>query len=140
MIAVHRALQFSTRGNDHILDITGEVQALVAETGITTGQVVLLVHGSTASLSTLEFEPGLVNHDIAAALERIAPRDGRYVHEETWHDDNGHAHVRATTVGPSLALPVVDGGVPLGTWQQIVLMDFDTRPRQRTVHVSAVGS
>ena len=140
MIAVHRALQFSTRGNDHILDITGEVRALVAETGITTGQVVLLVHGSTASLSTLEFEPGLVNHDIAAALERIAPRDGRYVHEETWHDDNGHAHVRATTVGPSLALPVVDGAVPLGTWQQIVLMDFDTRPRQRTIHVSAVGS
>lgn len=140
MIAAHRALQFSTRGNDHILDITGEVQALVAETGITTGQVVLLVHGSTASLSTLEFEPGLVNHDIAAALERIAPRDGRYVHEETWHDDNGHAHVRATTVGPSLALPVVDGAVPLGTWQQIVLMDFDTRPRERTVHVSAVGS
>ena len=139
MIAVHRALQFSTRGNDHILDITGEVQALVAETGITTGQVVLLVHGSTASLSTLEFEPGLVNHDIAAALERIAPRDGRYVHEETWHDDNGHAHVRATTVGPSLALPVADGAVPLGTWQQIVLMDFDTRPRQRTIHVSAVG-
>ncbi|MGW8266090.1 MAG: secondary thiamine-phosphate synthase enzyme YjbQ [Longimicrobiales bacterium] len=140
MIAVARALTFSTRGNDHILDITGEVQALVAETGTTTGQVVLLVHGSTASLTTLEFEPGLVNHDIAAALERLAPRDGRYAHEETWHDDNGHAHVRAATVGPSLALPVVDGAVPLGTWQQIVLMDFDTRPRRRTVHVSVVGA
>lgn len=140
MIAVNRTLKFSTRGNDHILDITGEVQSLVAETGITTGQVVLLVHGSTASLTTLEFEPGLVNHDIAAALERIAPRGGRYLHEETWHDDNGHSHVRAATVGPSLALPVVEGTVPLGTWQQIVLMDFDTRPRERTVHFSAVGS
>jgi len=140
MIAVHRTLKYNTRGNDHIVDITGEVQALVAETGITTGQVVLLVHGSTASLTTLEFEPGLVNHDISAAMERLAPRNGRYLHEETWHDDNGHSHVRAATVGPSLALPVVEGTVPLGTWQQIVLMDFDTRPRERTVHVSAVGS
>jgi len=140
MIAVHRTLKFSTHGNDHILDITGEVQALVGETGITTGQIVLLVHGSTASLTTLEFEPGLVNHDISAAMERIAPRNGRYLHEETWHDDNGHSHVRAATVGPSLALPVVEGTVPLGTWQQIVLMDFDTRPRERTVHLSVVGS
>ena len=139
MIAEHRTLEFSTRGNDHIVALTGEVQALVAETGINTGQVVLLAHGSTGALSTLEFEPGLVNHDIAAAMERIAPRDGRYVHEETWHDDNGHSHVRATTVGPSLALPVVNGAVPLGTWQQIVFMDFDTRPRKRTVHVSLVG-
>jgi secondary thiamine-phosphate synthase enzyme len=111
----------------------------VAETGVATGQVVLLVHGSTAAISTLEFEPGLVNHDIAAAMDRIAPRDGRYAHEETWHDDNGHSHVRAATVGPALALPVVEGAVPLGTWQQIVLMDFDTRPRVRTVHVSVIG-
>jgi len=140
MIVAHRTVELSTRGNDHILDITGEVQALLAETGVTTGQVSLLVQGSTASLTTLEFEPGLVNHDIAAALERLAPRDGRYAHEETWHDDNGHAHVRAATVGPSLALPVVNGSVPLGTWQQIVLMDFDTRPRRRTVHLSVVGS
>jgi secondary thiamine-phosphate synthase enzyme len=139
MIAEHQTLQFSTRGNDHIVDLTGEVQALVAETGITTGQVVLLAHGSTGALSTLEFEPGLVNHDIAAAMERIAPRDGRYVHEETWHDDNGHSHVRATTVGPSLALPVVNGAIPLGTWQQIVFMDFDTRPRKRTIQVSVLG-
>jgi len=139
MIVEHRTLEFSTRGNDHIVDLTLEVQTLVAEAGVTTGQVALLAHGSTAALSTLEFEPGLVNHDIAAAMERLAPRDGRYVHEETWHDDNGHSHVRAATVGPSLALPVVDGAVPLGTWQQIVLMDFDTRPRRRTVHASVVG-
>ena len=139
MIVEQRTLEVSTRGNDHIVDLTGEVQALVAETGVATGQVVLLVHGSTAAISTLEFEPGLVNHDIAAAMERIAPRNGRYAHEETWHDDNGHSHVRAATVGPALALPVVDGAVPLGTWQQIVLMDFDTRPRRRTVHVSVIG-
>lgn len=139
MIAHHRTLEFATRGNDHILDITGEVQSLVDESAVATGQVVLLVHGSTAALSTLEYEPGLVNHDIAAAMERIAPRDGRYAHEETWHDDNGHSHVRAATVGPSLALPVVEGRVPLGTWQQIVLIDFDTRPRRRTVHASLIG-
>jgi secondary thiamine-phosphate synthase enzyme len=139
MIAEHRALEFSTRGNDHILDISEAVQNLVGGSGVATGQVVLLVHGSTAALSTLEFEPGLVNHDMAAAMERIAPRGGRYAHEETWHDDNGHSHVRAATVGPSLALPVVEGRVPLGTWQQIVLMDFDTRPRRRTVHASIIG-
>ena len=140
MIAEHRTIQVSTRGNDHILDITGDVQRIVSESGVTTGQVVLMVKGSTGALTTLEFEPGLVNHDIAAAMERIAPRDGRYRHEETWHDDNGHSHVRASLVGPSLALPVVEGAIPLGTWQQIVFVDFDTRPRQRTLHVSVIGS
>ena len=139
MIAEHRILECRTRGNDHIVDLTAALQTLVAETGVTTGQAALLVHGSTASLTTLEYEPGLVNHDIAAAMERIAPRDGRYEHEETWHHDNGHSHVRASLVGPSLALPVVEGRVPLGTWQQVVLVDSDTRPRQRTVHVSVVG-
>jgi secondary thiamine-phosphate synthase enzyme len=139
MIAEHRTLELKTRGNDHILDLTDQVQALVGEVGLTTGQVVLMVQGSTGALSTLEFEPGLVNHDIAAAMERIAPRDGRYLHEETWHDDNGHSHVRATLMGPSLALVVADGAIPLGTWQQIVFMDFDTRSRRRTIHVSLVG-
>jgi len=139
MIAEHRTLECRTRGNDHIVDLTAALQSLVAETGVTTGQAALLIHGSTASLTTLEFEPGLVNHDVAAALERLAPRDARYEHEETWHDDNGHSHVRASLVGPSLALPVVGGRIPLGTWQQVVLVDSDTRPRQRTVHVSVVG-
>lgn len=139
MIAEHYALECATRGNDHIVDITGQVQAAVEASGVTTGQAALLVHGSTAALTTLEYEPGLVNHDIAAAMERIAPRDARYEHEETWHDDNGHSHVRASTVGPSLALPIAAGQVPLGTWQQIVLIDFDTRPRRRTLHLSVVG-
>jgi secondary thiamine-phosphate synthase enzyme len=99
-----------------------------------------MVIGSTASLSTLEFEPGLVERDIEAALEGIAPRDGDYLHEQTWHDDNGHSHVRAYLVGPSLALPIIDGELPLGTWQQVVLMDHDTRPRRRRVVVTMVGS
>jgi len=139
MIAEHYALECSTRGNDHLVDLTEQVQSAVAESGVATGQAALLVHGSTAALTTVEYEPGLVNHDVAAALERIAPRDARYVHEETWHDDNGHSHVRASLVGPSLALPIVHGRVPLGTWQQIVLIDSDTRPRRRTVHMSVIG-
>ncbi len=140
MIAEHYALEYPTRGDGHIVDVTHQVQTAVAESGVDTGQAALLVHGSTAALTTLEYEPGLVDHDIATAMERIAPQDARYEHEETWHDDNGHSHVRASTVGPSLALPITGGRIPLGTWQQIVLIDFDTRPRQRTVHLSVVGT
>ena len=139
MIAEHHVLEFRTQGNDHIVDLTSKLQSIVTETGVHTGQAALLVHGSTAAITTLEFEPGLVNHDVAEALERFAPREGRYVHEETWHDDNGHSHVRAAVVGPSLALPIVDGSIPLGTWQQVVVIDCDTRARHRTVHVSVVG-
>ncbi|NIP60573.1 MAG: YjbQ family protein, partial [Gemmatimonadetes bacterium] len=86
-----------------------------------------------------EYEPGLVNHDIARALEGIAPEDGIYEHEKTWGDDNGHSHVRASLIGPSVALPVVEGGLPLGTWQQVVLVDLDTRSRRREVVVTVVG-
>jgi len=139
MICEHTTVHVSTRGDDHILDITGELREAVRAAGLSTGQMVAMVQGSTAALTTLEYEPGLVNQDIAAAMERLAPRDGRYLHEETWNDDNGHSHVRASTIGPSLALPVTEGGIPLGTWQQVVLIDFDTRPRSRTIHVSLVG-
>ena len=139
MIVEHYTLEYLTQGNDHIIDVTGQVHDAIAESGVSTGQAALLVHGSTAALTTLEYEPGLVNHDIAAAMERIAPRNVRYVHEETWHDDNGHSHVRASTVGPSLALPIVAGKIPHGTWQQDVLVDFDTRARSRIVHLSVLG-
>ena len=139
MIVEHYTLEYTTRGDDHIVDMTRQVQDAVAGSGISIGQAALLVHGSTAALTTLEYEPGLVDHDIAAAMERVAPRDVRYVHEETWHDDNGHSHVRASTVGPSLALPIVAGKIPLGTWQQVVLVDFDTRARSRIVHLSVLG-
>jgi secondary thiamine-phosphate synthase enzyme len=97
------------------------------------------VVGSTAAITTTEYEPGLVNHDIKAAFEKIAPANGRYEHEETWHDDNGHSHVRASLLGPSLTVPIVDGKLTLGTWQQIVLIDFDTRPRNRQVICQIIG-
>ena len=139
MIAQSYSITLRTEGEDQIVDLTAEIASRVRESGIRTGQVVAMVTGSTAAISTLEYEPGLVDHDIAAAMEGIAPRDGIYRHEETWHDDNGHSHVRACLVGPSLSLPVVDGGLPLGTWQQVVLLDFDTRPRTRTVVVNVLG-
>lgn len=139
MTAFQHEIAVQTTGNDQILDLTDGVQDVVQRSGIATGQVTAMVVGSTAALSTLEFEPGLVRHDVAAALEKLAPRGGSYEHERTWHDDNGHSHVRACVIGPSLALPVVDGSVPLGTWQQIVLLDFDTRPRSRRVVVTVVG-
>jgi secondary thiamine-phosphate synthase enzyme len=133
-------IEIETEGNAHILDLTEDVQRLVAESGVAVGQATAMVVGSTGALSTLEFEPGLVGHDIAAALEKIAPRDGEYIHEQTWHDDNGHSHVRACLIGPSLALPIVDGRVPLGTWQQVVLLDFDTRPRSRRIAITIIGT
>ncbi len=139
MESQQHTITLETRGDTDIVNVTDELQALVSESGIRVGQATAMVVGSTAALSTLEYEPGLVGHDIAAALERLAPASGRYAHEETWHDDNGHSHVRACLLGPSLALPIVDGAVPLGTWQQAVLLDFDTRPRRRTIVVTLVG-
>jgi len=132
-------IRCETQGDTDILDLTDRIREVVRRAEVTVGQATAMVVGSTAALTTLEYEPGLVNHDIAAALEGIAPEDGRYLHEETWKDDNGHSHVRATLIGPSLALPVVDGKLPLGTWQQVVLIDLDTRPRERRIVVTVVG-
>jgi secondary thiamine-phosphate synthase enzyme len=132
-------VQVATQGHTQVLDITESVAQVVAEGPVRDGIVVCFVIGSTAGLTTTEAEPGLLTHDLAAFFERVAPRDQYYQHEATWHDDNGHAHVRASALGPSLTIPLVDGRLTLGTWQQIVLLDFDTRPRQRDVVVQVVG-
>jgi len=131
--------EVSTRGNAHVVDISGQVNQVVADSGIREGILAVFAVGSTAGITTTEAEPGLVNHDLKAFFERMAPEDLYYKHEETWHDDNGHAHVRASALGPSLSVPLVDGRLTLGTWQQIVLIDFDTRPRRRDVVVQIIG-
>ena len=132
-------LTIQTRGNCYIVDITAEVREVVAGTGMVNGTVTVFNVGSTAGVTTIEYEPGLVKHDINAALEKIAPQNGRYEHEETWHDDNGHAHVRASMLGPSLTVPFCQQDLVLGTWQQIVLIDFDTRARTRSVVCQVIG-
>ncbi len=131
--------QVATQGQTHVVDITADVQRVVQQSKVREGVLVVFVVGSTAGITTTEAEPGMLTHDLAAFFERIAPRDQYYKHEETWHDDNGHAHVRASALGPSITVPVVEGRMTLGTWQQIVLIDFDTRPRRRDVVVQIVG-
>ncbi len=134
-----KRIELKTQGNCDIVDITDQVSSGVLKSGISTGAVTVFNIGSTAGVTTIEYEPGLVNYDINAALEKIAPTAGRYEHEKTWHDDNGHAHVRASLLGPSLTVPIIDAELTLGTWQQIVLIDFDTRPRTRTVICQIIG-
>jgi len=132
-------IQVETGGNCDIVDITAHAAEAVARAAIADGTITLFNVGSTAGITTVEYEPGLVKYDIAAAFERIAPAAARYEHEQTWHDDNGHSHVRASLLGPSLSVPIVDGLLTLGTWQQIVLVDFDTRPRTRTIICQITG-
>ncbi len=127
-----------TRGNGDILDLTKDVAEAVRGSGIAEGIATIFVTGSTAALTTLEFEPGLVE-DLKAAFERLYPREMEYRHHERWGDDNGHSHVRASMLGPSLVVPVSGGELVLGTWQQIVLVDFDTRARDREFLVQTLG-
>jgi secondary thiamine-phosphate synthase enzyme len=127
-----------TRGDGDMLDLTGDVQALVHKHGFREGQALVFVPGSTAGLTTIEYEDGLLK-DLPAAFERLAPRDMLYHHEQAYHDGNGHSHVRASLLGPSLTVPFADGTLLTGTWQQIVLVDFDNRPRRRDVVVQLSG-
>ena len=132
-------IRIKTKGSCDVLNLTEMVIEALAGSGINDGAVTLFNVGSTAGITTTEYEPGLVNHDIAAAFEKIAPKNARYEHEETWYGDNGHSHVRASLLGPSLSVPVVKGRLTLGTWQQIILVDFDTRARTRTVICQIIG-
>jgi len=132
-------IKVKTKGNCDVVNITEQTIEAAAQSKIKAGTVTLFNIGSTAGITTTEYEPGLVNYDIKAAFEKIAPKNARYEHEETWHDDNGHAHVRASLLGPSLSVPIVDGQLTLGTWQQIILVDFDTRARTRTIICQIAG-
>jgi secondary thiamine-phosphate synthase enzyme len=135
---VSKKIKMQTRGEGQTVDITSAVEQALHESSLVTGVVVLFVVGSTAALTTIEYEPGAVA-DLGRAFEVLAPRHGAYEHHRRWHDDNGHSHVRAALLGPSLTVPFVAGRLTLGTWQQIVLIDFDTRPRQREVVAQFMG-
>ena len=131
-------ISLRTHGNSDILDITSRVEKFVSDSKLTSGTVTVFVNGSTAGVTTIEFEPGLVA-DFQKLWERLAPQNIPYDHNERWGDGNGYAHVRASLLGASLVVPFADSKMTLGTWQQIILVDFDNRPRQRTVVVQVMG-
>jgi secondary thiamine-phosphate synthase enzyme len=128
----------STTGQGDVHDMTGVTAAAVAESNLRAGIVTVFVVGSTAGITTLEFESGVVR-DLGRALERLAPRHGEYDHHLRWHDDNGSSHVRAAIIGPSVTIPFADGELLLGTWQQLALVELDTRGRRREVVLQVMG-
>ena len=128
----------STKGHSDIIDITDNVRRIVSQSSIKNGLVTIFVVGSTASVSTIEYEPALVE-DVRDMLEKLVPSDIESRHSQTWGDDNGYSHMRATLMGPSITAPVSSGKVVLGTWQQIVVIDHDNRKRQREVFVQVIG-
>lgn len=138
MLIKHKTIGIKTKGNDHVVDITQEVGEFLSGSKVKEGQLTVFVPGSTASVTTIEYEPGLIK-DIVELGNRLAPRGKRYAHDDTWGDGNGHSHLRATTIGPSLTVPVVSGSMTLGTWQQIVVIDHDNRSRTRQVVLSVLG-
>lgn len=127
-----------TAADDEVVDVTGKVQDIVSESKVRNGLACVFVAGSTAAVTTVEHEPGLVA-DLRDALDRLYPKGIGYEHHQRWGDGNGHSHVRASFVGPSLTIPVADGKLVLGTWQQIVFMEFDNKPRTRELTVQIVG-
>lgn len=135
---VTRFFELSTQGHTDILDVTNRVQEVVSGSGLQEGQATVFVVGSTAGITTVEYEPGLVE-DLKAFFERLAPAGAAYRHEEAWHDGNGYAHVRSAFLKTSFVTPFAGGKLVLGTWQQLVLIDFDNRPRKRRVVVQVVG-
>ena len=137
-MVVNKKIQFNTQGHGHVLDITDDVRQKVQESGIGAGIVTVFSPSSTSALTTIEFESGAV-HDLQQLFERIAPADIEYRHNLRWGDGNGHSHVRHALLGPSLTVPFVDGRLTLGTWQQIIFVDFDNRSRTRSLVVQILG-
>ncbi len=131
-------ISIQTRGHAHMQDLTSKVAEIVAASRVRTGAVNVFNVGSTAAIGTIEFEPGL-ERDLPELLDRLIPPSRDYGHEQAWHDGNGHSHLQATTLGPSLTLPVTDGKPVLGTWQQIFHLECDVRARRRTVVVTVTG-
>lgn len=133
-----RYIEFDTKGNADMVDITQMVVSAVRSSGVTDGIVVIFVPGATGAVTTIEYEPGLIA-DMRRALERIAPEDEEYEHNRRWGDGNGHSHIRASLLGPSMTVPLVNCELSLGRWQQIVFLDMDNRPRHRRLVLQIVG-
>lgn len=131
-------ISLHSRGCDEIFDITGMVNAALSHCGVTNGTVTVFVPGSTGAVTTIEFEPGVVS-DLREALERAVPKGMAYAHDEAWGDGNGYSHVRAAWIGSSLTIPFNDGRMILGTWQQVVVLDCDNKPRSRQVVLQIIG-
>ena len=138
MNIITKTLIFQTKGENDILDITDDVTQAVNTTKMNNGIVTIFVPGATGAITTIEYEPGLLI-DLPNILEKIAPKNLLYEHEKRWHDGNGHSHVRASLIGPSLTVPFVDGTLTLGTWQQIVFIELDARSRRRKLILQIIG-
>jgi secondary thiamine-phosphate synthase enzyme len=139
MVAFRGSVNVETRGGVQAFDITDEVEATIAKSGVHDGLACVFTPSSTSAILTNEFEPGLMEEDIPKALERLFSEAIEYGHERRWHDGNGHSHVRATFLGPSLTIPIVEGRAALGTWQQVVFLELDNKPRHREVIVQVIG-
>ena len=138
MSSYNDELNIKTNRETDIIDITDEIQRIIHKSKIKNGIACIFVPGSTGSITTIEYEPGL-KKDFPRALQKIAPKGDHYDHHETWHDDNGHSHVRASLMGASITIPIRNGKLLHGTWQQIVFVELDTRPRNRNIIVQIVG-
>ena len=138
MTVVSKTIHLETEGNCDVIDITSEVAKEVSSSGMTSGTVTVFVTGSTAGVTTIEYEPGLVT-DVKSMWERLIPEKMEYKHNRAWGDENGHSHVRAALLGPSLTIPFISKKMTLGTWQQIILLDFDNRSRARELVVQIIG-
>ena len=138
MTITTKIIKIHSKGENDMIDLTEEISNFVKNSGISNGTVTVFVSGSTGSVTTIEYEPGLIK-DFPEMLSRIAPKDLDYGHEQMWHDGNGHSHVKASLMGPSLTIPFIDGGLCLGTWQQIVFLELDTRRRTRNLVSQIIG-
>jgi secondary thiamine-phosphate synthase enzyme len=138
MTVITKTAQIETRGENDVIDITGQTSKALEESNLEDGIVTVFISGSTAAITTIEYEPGLIQ-DFPSMLSRIVPKDNEYQHDNTWHDGNGHSHVKASLIGPSMTIPFKDGNLMLGTWQQIVLLETDTRPRERKIILQIIG-
>ncbi|KPK98385.1 MAG: secondary thiamine-phosphate synthase enzyme [Omnitrophica WOR_2 bacterium SM23_72] len=138
MKIIHEQLRYNTKGSPQLLNITADLSRLLASSKLRQGSLTVFVVGSTAGITTFEYEPGLIQ-DVADLYEKMIPSSKHYHHDETWGDANGYSHLRAALTGPSLTVPFEEGRLLLGTWQQIVLAEFDNRPRQRHLIVQIMG-